>query len=107
MSSQHQFLGFQFFMVGTLAWIAAALFAILDPLVVVKTEGPKAPEYAPNVAAAGAAFGFGVGGGLCFLGAALLYGKERGKAFDPPGPAEPGVAPDCKDFTGSRGSTAL
>jgi hypothetical protein len=43
---------------GLLAWAAAALFAVLPPL-------------AAQPAAAGAACGFGIGGGLCFLGAAL------------------------------------
>ena len=95
-SQRPSVLGFQFFLVGTLAWIAAALFALLDQRVVVNSNvqaGP-APIYAPNAAAAGAAVGFGIGGGLCFLGAAILYGKERGKPVTPGDSAEPVAAAD-------------
>jgi hypothetical protein len=74
-------LGFQFFVLGTLAWVAAALFALCDQRVVVNSNPQvgSTPVYGPNVAAAGAAIGFGIGGGLCFLGAALLYGKASGE----------------------------
>jgi len=90
-SQRPSVLGFQFFLVGIFAWIAAALFALLDPRVVVNSNPQVGgtPIYAPNVAAAGAAIGFGIGGGLCFLGAAILYGTERGKAVTPANPAEP------------------
>jgi hypothetical protein len=92
MSSQRlSWLGFQFFLVGTFAWIAVALFTLFDATVVVNWNPPagSAPLYAPNVAAAGAAIGFGIGGGLCFLGAALLYGKALGKAVPPAESAAP------------------
>ena len=100
-------LGFQFFLLGTFAWIAAALFVLLDPTVVVNSNPQVGgtPIYAPNVAAAGAAIGFGIGGGLCFLGAAILYGKERGKAVTPAESAESAAAPDRGAITTSRAST--
>jgi hypothetical protein len=58
---------------GLLAWIAAALFGALpmtvDAEVAVGTG--TAHVKTPNPAGAGAACGFAVAGGLCFLGAAL------------------------------------
>jgi hypothetical protein len=76
MGQRHSSLGFQFFLIGTFAWIAAALFALLEPRVLVKEDVGREPaQYAPNLAAAGAALGFGIGGGLSLLGAALLYSK--------------------------------
>jgi hypothetical protein len=96
MSSQRpSVLGFQFFLIGSFAWIAAALFALFDPRVVVNSNPQvgSTPLYAPNVAAAGAAIGFGIGGGLCFLGAAILYGKEWGNAVPPKESVEPSKGP--------------
>ncbi len=54
----------QFFLVvlGLAAWIAAASFALGDPTI---------NDTAPNIASAGAACGFAIAGGICFLGAAL------------------------------------
>jgi hypothetical protein len=48
-------------LLGLLAWAAAGLLAIV-------------PGATP--AAAGAACGFGVGGGLCFLGAAIASRRD-------------------------------
>jgi hypothetical protein len=93
-SRRRSFLGCQFFLLGTFAWTAAVFFAVMSPRVPVKEVGPTAPEYAPNVAAAGAALGLGIGGGLCLLGAALLYSKGRGKKVVRPGPAKPAGAAD-------------
>ena len=128
-SRRRSLLGCQFFLIGTLAWIAAVFFAVMSPRVPVKEIGPTAPEYAPNVAAAGVAVGLGVGGGLCLLGAAILYAKRgRRKAVRPgaakpaaadvagradfrvdynapPGPPEPSPAPERSGITTSRGPT--
>lgn len=88
MSGQRQSsLGFQFFLVGTFAWIAAALFALWEPRVLVKADVGREPaQYAPNLAAAGASLGLGIGGGLCLLGAAVLYAKagDFSLSSDPP-----------------------
>ena len=70
---------------GLLGWAAAGLFAILPPLNTLKVEAPgsaggKVEIQAANPAAVGASCGFGIGGGLCFLGAALASrrnGEQR------------------------------
>ena len=56
MSHQRQSsLGFQFFLVGTLAWLGAALFGLYEPRVLVKQDVGREPaQYAPNLTAAGA-----------------------------------------------------
>jgi hypothetical protein len=108
MSSQrHAALGFQFFLVGGFAWIAAALLAVLLPTVVVNSSPHpgSAALYAPNMAAAGAALGLGIGGGLCFLGAAILYGKEERIAVTRADSDEPANASDRGAFTTARTST--
>ncbi len=58
----------QFFLVvlGLAAWIAAASFALGDPTIQLGNNGT-----APNIASAGAACGFAIAGGICFLGAVL------------------------------------
>jgi hypothetical protein len=104
-SRRHAALGFQFFLMGGFAWIAAALFAVFLPTVVVNSnpQGGNTPQYAPHMAAAGAALGLGVGGGLCFLGAALLYGKEERIPAPPADPSErvTGSDPGAERATGS------
>jgi hypothetical protein len=108
MSNQgHSVLGFQFFLAGALAWIASALFALLDSRVVVNSNPQvgSEPIYAPNVAAAGAAIGFGIGGGLCILGAAILYGKERAKAVSLAVSPRPDASPDGGAIRTSEPST--
>jgi hypothetical protein len=91
MSHQRQSsLGFQFFLVGSLAWIGAALFGFFEPRVLVKQDVGREPaQYAPNLTAAGASVGLGIGGGLCLLGAALLYAKagELARSGDAPNKA--------------------
>jgi hypothetical protein len=69
---------------GLLGWAAAALFAVLPFLNTVKVEVPGQPGGQPRVeiqaanpAAVGASCGFAIGGGLCFLGAALAAGRGR------------------------------
>jgi hypothetical protein len=108
MSSQRQSsLGFQFFLVGTFAWVVAALLALLEPRVLVKPEVGREPaQYAPNLAAAGASLGFGIGGGLCLLGAAVLYAKagDSSRFSDPPNQA---LQPTGAAATAPRTSTAL
>jgi hypothetical protein len=88
-------LGFQFFLMGGFAWIAAALIAVFLPTVVVNSNPQvgSTPLHAPNIAAAGAALGFGIGGGLCFLGAAFLYGKVERIVVPPLDPAPPATTP--------------
>jgi hypothetical protein len=63
--------------VGLFGWVAAGLYTVLPFLNTVEVEslaatGAKVKIQAANPAAAGASCGFGVGGGLCFLGAALV-----------------------------------
>jgi hypothetical protein len=67
---------------GLLGWVAAGLFAVLPPLNTVEAEVPgggsgKVTVRATNPAAAGASCGLGIGGGLCFLGAALAARRDR------------------------------
>jgi hypothetical protein len=61
---------------GLLAWVAAAAFAVFPFLNTVKAEAPAAnggrvEVQAVSPAAAGASCGFAIAGGLCMLGAAL------------------------------------
>jgi hypothetical protein len=69
---------------GLLAWVTSGLFAALPPLNTVETETQTANGRATirvtNPAAAGAACGFGVGGGLCILGAALAARRDEPSA---------------------------
>jgi hypothetical protein len=74
-------------LLGLMGWAAAGLFAFLPFLNTVKIEAPssaggKVEIRAVNPAAAGASCGFGVGGGLCFLGAALAAGRGRQTSRD-------------------------
>src|SRR5262245_27660079 len=84
----------QFFLVvlGLVAWVVAALFGAIpttvDTQIAVGDRG-TAQVKAPSPAGAGAACGFAVAGGLCFLGAALASRPGGGK----PG-AEPATATD-------------
>ncbi len=65
---------------GLLGWVAGGLFAVLPPLNTIETEtqtpNGRATVRVANPAAAGVASGFGVGGGLCFLGAALAARRQ-------------------------------
>ena len=56
-------------LLGLIAWIVAGLIAVAAPTVAVR-QGNGTAEVA-NVAAAGAACGFAIAGGLCLLGAAV------------------------------------
>jgi hypothetical protein len=86
---------------GVVAWVVALYFGCWGT---VKTTAPKTPTPAvgsgqtvdveqPNVAAAGAACGFGIGGGLCFLGAALAASRFGGGAAPNPSPQPPADIP--------------
>ncbi len=72
-------------LLGLLAWVVAGVFAVADPTVMVR-QGNTTAEVA-NVAAAGAACGFAIAGGLCLLGAALT--SKEGDAPKPTKPAGP------------------
>jgi hypothetical protein len=76
---------------GLLAWVAAALFGAIPTTVesAVATGGGTARVAVPSPSGAGAACGFAIAGGLCFLGAGLAA-RPRGAGRD----AEPGAAPD-------------
>jgi hypothetical protein len=66
---------------GLLAWAAAGLFGAV-PMTVdaeVAAGAGTAHVRTPNPAAGGAAGGFAVAGGLCFLGAALASRPGGGK----------------------------
>jgi len=69
-------------LLGLVAWVAAALFGAIpttvDAEVAVGDRG-TAHVKAPSPAGAGAACGFAVAGGLCFLGAALAPRSGAGK----------------------------
>ena len=58
---------------GLLAWAAAALFGAIPTTVDthVATAGGTAHTTAPSPSGAGAACGFAIAGGRCFLGSAL------------------------------------
>ena len=65
----------KFFLVvlGLVAWVAAALFGAIPTTVDSELPAGSGKAYVktPSPAGAGAACGFAVAGGLCFLGAAL------------------------------------
>jgi hypothetical protein len=77
---------------GLVAWITAGVFGALpttvDTVVALGDRG-TANAKAPSPSGAGAACGFAVAGGLCFLGAALASRPRGGKPD-----AESGAAPD-------------
>ena len=60
---------------GLIAWVAAIMFGANQTTVdVEQIPGPgynKSTVKAPNIASAGAACGFAIAGGLCFVGAVL------------------------------------
>jgi hypothetical protein len=69
-------------LLGLMGWAASALFAVLPFLNTLKVEAPgpaggKVEIRATNPAAVGASCGFAIGGGLCFLGAALATDRGR------------------------------
>ncbi len=83
---------------GLLAWVAAALFGAIPTTVetqIAVGDRGTATARAPSPSGAGAACGFAVAGGLCFLGAALASRPSRGEpdaAADRPGSRRlPGV----------------
>jgi hypothetical protein len=57
---------------GLVAWVAAFIFGASETTVVVESN-----KKAPNVASAGAACGFAIAGGLCFVGAVLAARSSR------------------------------
>jgi hypothetical protein len=66
---------------GLIAWVAAFAFGAGDQTVVVEIN-----KKAPKVASAGAACGFAIAGGLCFVGAVLA---ARGSRDGDGGPRAP------------------
>jgi hypothetical protein len=74
---------------GLLAWVVAALFGIFPTTVesAVAAGGGTARAVVPSPSGAGAACGFAIAGGLCFLGAGLASRPHRDGADDAPGAA--------------------
>jgi hypothetical protein len=72
-----------FVVLGLLAWVAAALFGIFPTTVetAVAAGGGTARAFVPSPSGAGAACGFAIAGGLCFLGAGLAS-RSRGVGPD-------------------------
>ena len=67
-------------LLGLLAWALAAVFGsglITSEVEMVNAAGNKVALRAPNPAAAGAAGGFAIAGGICFLGAAFAARDSR------------------------------
>lgn len=63
---------------GVIAWVIAFGFGAYSTTdAEAATASGRVNVKTPNVAAAGAACGFGIGGGLCFLGAALVAQRGR------------------------------
>lgn len=83
-------------LLGLFAWAVAGVLAVWSPTVevdVVTQTGARIQSRAQSLTAAGAAGGFAVAGGLCFLGAAFAA-RESGRPPGPGGPpAAPGAAP--------------
>lgn len=73
---------------GVIAWIIAIAFGILVQTVEIENTSPSGNTTlrakAPNIVAAGAACGFAIAGGLCFLGAALLSRTSANESPQPP-----------------------
>lgn len=76
---------------GLLAWVAAVLFGTIPTTIesTVAAGGGTARAQIPSPSGAGAACGFAIGGGLCFLGAGLAT-RSGGVGA----PAAPGAVDD-------------
>jgi hypothetical protein len=72
---------------GLLAWVAAALFGAFPTTVesAVAAGGGTARVQVPSPSGAGAACGFAIAGGLCFLGAGLTSRSRGGSPEAEPG----------------------
>ncbi|HKB05264.1 MAG TPA: hypothetical protein VKD90_23770 [Gemmataceae bacterium] len=74
-------------LLGMLGWAAAvvlvAAFPTTDADVALASGGTKTVR-SVNTVAAGAAGGFAIGGGLCFLGAAIAARSNRSGGVGPP-----------------------
>jgi hypothetical protein len=81
-------------LLGLIAWVVAGLLAIVSPTVDVKRNNGF--ESTPNIAAAAAAGGFAIAGGLCLLGAALT--SKEGDTPKPPPLSGPEA--DYRDLPG-------
>ena len=70
---------------GVIAWAIAIIFTIAVPTIDVEsgTATGKVVLKAPNVAAAHAAGGFAIAGGLCFVGAVLASRTSSGESKSP------------------------
>jgi hypothetical protein len=81
---------------GLIAWVAAIMFGANQTTVdVEQIPGPgynKSTVKAPNIASAGAACGFAIAGGLCFVGAVLASRSSRNESPAP----DPAEIPDTK-----------
>jgi hypothetical protein len=66
---------------GLLAWLVAALFGAIPTTVetAVAAGGGTTRAQVPSPSGAGAACGFAIAGGLCFVGAALAARLGNGK----------------------------
>src|SRR5262245_28642227 len=78
---------------GLLAWVVAALFGAIPTTVETQIgvgDRGTANAKAPSPSGAGAACGFAIAGGLCFLGAALASRPGGGKPDAAPGTSPSG-----------------
>jgi len=66
---------------GLLAWVIAALFGAIPTTIetTIAAGGGTTHATAPSPSGAGAACGFAIAGGLCFVGAALASRPGGGK----------------------------
>ena len=67
-------------LLGLLAWAIAGVFGglLTTTSSTVAAGGGRIEVQSPNVAAGGAAAGFAIAGGLCFVGAGLASRRQNG-----------------------------
>ena len=85
-------LGTFLIVVGLLCLVTAGGFGSWQTVRVPRTGDATAE--APNVTGAGAACGFAIAGGLCFLGVAVAESRRLESVPPSSKDAEPGAAPD-------------